>query len=41
MITNLNQQLVTPLLIAESKPEQKDIMIRLAEHFILLKGESV
>ncbi|AGO17496.1 HTH-type DNA-binding domain/DOC/FIC domain-containing protein [Glaesserella parasuis ZJ0906] len=26
------------LLVAESLPEQKELMIRLVEHFILLKG---
>lgn len=36
-LINDNTLVALALLIAESKPEQKDIMIRLAEHFILLK----
>lgn len=36
-LINENTLVALALLIAESKPEQKDIMIRLTEHFILLK----
>lgn len=45
--TLANQQLINDntlvalaLLVAESQPDQKELMIRLVEHFILLKADS-
>jgi len=37
-LINDNMLVALALLIAESKPEQKELMIRLVEHFILLKN---
>lgn len=37
-LINDNTLLALALLVAESLPEQKELMIRLVEHFILLKG---
>jgi prophage maintenance system killer protein len=39
-LINDNTLVALALLVAESKPEQKEIMIRLIEHFILLKPNS-
>ncbi len=39
-LINDNTLVALALLVAESKPEQKEIMIRLIEHFILLKSNS-
>jgi prophage maintenance system killer protein len=36
-LINDNTLVALALLVAESKPEQKDLMIRLVEHFVLLK----
>ena len=38
-LINDNTLVALALLVAESQPEQKELMIRLAEHFILLKEE--
>jgi prophage maintenance system killer protein len=38
-LINDNTLVALALLVAESKPEQKELMIRLVEHFILLKDE--
>lgn len=38
-LINDNTLVALALLIAESKPEQKELMIRLVEHFILLKQD--
>lgn len=37
-LINDNTLVALALLVAESKPEQKTLMIRLVEHFVLLKG---
>ena len=37
-LINDNTLVALALLVAESLPEQKELMIRLVEHFILLKG---
>jgi len=37
-LINDNTLVALALLVAESKPEQKKLMIRLIEHFVLLKG---
>lgn len=39
-LINDNTLVALALLIAESKPEQKELMIRLVEHFILLKNQT-
>ena len=39
-LINDNTLVALALLVAESKPEQKELMIRLVEHFILLKEEA-
>lgn len=39
-LINDNTLVALALLIAESKPEQKELMIRLVEHFILLKEDA-
>ncbi|MFT5112688.1 MAG: prophage maintenance system killer protein [Parasphingorhabdus sp.] len=39
-LINDNTLVALALLVAESKPEQKELMIRLVEHFILLKDEN-
>lgn len=38
-LINDNTLVALALLVAESKPEQKSLMIRLVEHFILLRSE--
>jgi prophage maintenance system killer protein len=38
-LINPNTLVALALLVAESKPEQKELMIRLVENFILLKNE--
>ncbi len=38
-LVNDNTLVALALLVAESKPEQKELMIRLIEHFVLLKPE--
>jgi prophage maintenance system killer protein len=38
-LINDNTLVALALLVAESKPEQKELMIRLVEHFILLKDD--
>jgi prophage maintenance system killer protein len=38
-LINDNTLVALALLVAESKPDQKELMIRLVEHFILLKDE--
>ena len=38
-LINDNTLVALALLVAESKPEQKELMIRLIEHFILLKKQ--
>jgi len=38
-LVNDNTLVALALLVAESKPDQKELMIRLVEHFILLKAE--
>lgn len=38
-LINDNTLVALALLVAESKPEQKTLMIRLVEHFVLLKGQ--
>lgn len=38
-LVNDNTLVALALLVAESKPEQKELMIRLVEHFILLKNK--
>ena len=38
-LINDNTLVALALLVAESKPDQKELMIRLVEHFILLKAE--
>lgn len=40
-LINDNTLVALALLVAESLPEQKELMIRLIEHFILLKDETV
>jgi len=40
-LINDNTLVALALLVAESQPDQKELMIRLVEHFILLKDESV
>ncbi|MGH1541663.1 MAG: hypothetical protein ACRBHB_14655 [Arenicella sp.] len=35
-LINDNTLVALALLVAESKPEQKELMIRLVEHFVLL-----
>ena len=35
-LINDNTLVTFALLVAESKPEQKELMIRLVEHFVLL-----
>lgn len=37
-LINDNTLAALALLVAESKPDQKELMIRLVEHFVLLKG---
>ncbi|NOX08780.1 MAG: hypothetical protein GXP22_04705 [Gammaproteobacteria bacterium] len=37
LLINDNTLVALALLVAESKPEQKELMIRLVEHFIILK----
>ena len=37
---NDNALVALALLVAESQPKQKELMIRLIEHFILLKEEN-
>ena len=39
-LINDNTLVALALLVAESKPEQKELMIRLVEHFILLKEDA-
>lgn len=39
-LINDNTLVALALLVAESQPDQKELMIRLIEHFILLKAES-
>lgn len=39
-LINDNTLVALALLVAESKPAQKELMIRLVEHFILLKSEA-
>lgn len=36
-LINDNTLVALALLVAESKPDQKELMIRLVEHFVLLK----
>lgn len=38
-LINDNTLVALALLVAESLPEQKDLMVRLIEHFVLLKSE--
>lgn len=38
-LINDNTLVALALLVAESKPEQKELLVRLVEHFIVLKGE--
>lgn len=38
-LINDNTLVALALLVAESKPDQKTLMIRLVEHFVLLKGQ--
>lgn len=38
LLINDNTLVALALLVAESLPEQKELMIRLVEHFILLKS---
>lgn len=38
-LINDNTLVAMALLVAESLPEQKELMVRLIEHFVLLKGE--
>ena len=40
-LINDNTFVALALLVAESLPEQKELMIRLAEHFILLKDAGI
>lgn len=40
-LINDNTLVALALLVAESLPDQKELMIRLVEHFILLKGKGV
>ncbi len=40
-LINDNTLVALALLVAESKPDQKELMVRLVEHFILLKGNEV
>jgi len=37
-LINDNTLVALALLVAESKPEQKEIVVRLVEHFLLLKN---
>jgi hypothetical protein len=37
-LINDNTLVALALLVAESKPEQKELMIRLIEHFVVLKA---
>lgn len=39
-LINDNTLVALALLVAESQPDQKELMIRLVEHFILLKADS-
>lgn len=39
-LINDNTLVALALLVAESKPDQKDLMVKLVEHFVLLKGDA-